>query len=325
MKNPPLQGSSRQRLKSKLPTIEIEMSDLKQSVEHLEHNIGNDSYRHQNQNHNVYSPRQSVANFVTDHVISHIHQSDDGLYVIMDNKKYLKSDLVQAFGGQMNPGWSVPSIHKFGNPAPLGLSAFAFCTFVASLVDCKARGISNGQVNTGTAMFYGGFIQFIAGLWEISLENAFGGLAFCSFGGQWMSVASMSIPWFNSTASYATESEWNNALGIWYLGWVLVTVLLLSCTVKSTFLFFFLFVLVFLRLLLLTIFKLYDNEHREFAAGVIGVLAAVLAWYHAYAGLATKQNSYYVVKPMPMPTFKTKKKGSDLEDDEEYSISDNQV
>lgn len=273
------------------------MSDSKINIQHNEHQL--------------HSPRQSIANFVTDHVVSHIEQSNDGLYVIMDNKKYLKSDLVQAFGGQMNPGWSVPSIHKFGNPAPLGLSAFAYCTFVGSLIDCHAKGVTNNQINTGTGMFYGGFIQFIAGLWEISLENAFGGLAFCSFGGYWMAAASMHIPWFNSYGSYATDAEWNDALGIWYLGWVLVTILLLTCTLKSTVLFCFLFFLVFLRLLLLTIFRFYDNEHCEFAAGVVGVVAALLAWYHAYAGLATKQNSYYVVEPVPMPVIKSKKKITD--------------
>lgn len=289
------------------------MSDLKHSVEHLEH---------ENTHNSAYSPRQSIANFVSDHVVSKIRQSDDGLYVIMDNKKYLKSELLSAFGGQMNPGWSVPSIHKFGNPAPLGLSAFAYCTFVTSLIDCKAKGVVNSQINSGTGMFYGGFIQFIAGLWEISLENAFGGLAFCSFGGYWMGSASMHIPWFNSYSAYATDAEWNNALGLWYLGWVMVTILLLTCTLKSTILFFFLFVLVFVRLLLLCLFRLYDNEHCEFAAGVVGVLAAVLAWYHAYAGLATKQNSYYVVEPVLMPIIKSKK---DISDEDYVDTSDSQV
>jgi succinate-acetate transporter protein len=240
-------------------------------------------------------------------------------YVIMDNKKFLKSDLMKAFGGQMNPGWAVPSIHKFGNPAPLGLSAFAFCTFVTSLIDCGAKGIKNEQVITGAAMFYGGFIQFVAGLWEISLENAFGGLAFCSFGGYWMASASFHIPWFNSTASYTTVQELNNAMGLYYLGWVMLTIILVACTIKSTVLFFTLFILVFLRLLMLSLSRFYDSEHILKAAGVFGVLAAVLAWYHAYAGLATKQNSYYVVESVPMPILPRKKKeysdttSSDLE------------
>lgn len=272
------------------------------------------------EHHENYQSADSIKNKHSEIPLSQIHVSDEGNYVIMDNKKYLKHDLVKAFGGQMNPGWAVPSIHKFGNPAPLGLSAFAYCTFVASLINCGASGVHNEQVNTGAAMFYGGFIQFIAGLWEISLENAFGGLAFCSFGGYWMSSASMHIPWFNAGVSYSTTEELNNAMGFFYLGWLVFTVILLACTIKSTVLFFLLFVLVFLRLLLLTIFRFYDLHSAEVAAGVVGVLAALLAWYHAYAGLATKQNSYYVVEPMPMPVFPREKKEFKEFESEESSV-----
>lgn len=239
--------------------------------------------------------------------LSKIAETQDGNFIILDNKKFLKDDLVKAFGGFMNPGWSKPSVHKFGNPAPLGLSGFAYCTFVASMINIGTRHIHNDTVNTGAAMFYGGLIQMIAGLWEISLENAFGGLAFCSFGGYWMSSASLKIPWFNAVETYATEAELNSAMGFFYLGWLIFTLILLATTIKSTILFFGLFVLVALRLLLLTAFKFADSENCEIAAGVVGVLAALLAWYHAYAGLATHQNSYYVVDPVPMPVYKTSK------------------
>lgn len=238
--------------------------------------------------------------------LSKIEESSDGNYVYLDNKKFVKDDLIKAFGGAMNPGWAVPSVHKFGNPAPLGLSAFAYCTFVASLINMSTRGTTNDNVNTGAALFYGGMIQLIAGLWEFSLENAFGGLAFCSFGGYWLSSASMNIPWFNTSVSYTTQHELNNAMGFFYLGWLLFTVILVLCTIKSTILFFLLFVLVFLRLLLLTLFRLYDLHSCEVGAGVVGVMASLLAWYHAYAGLATKQNSYYVVDPIPMPIVSRK-------------------
>jgi succinate-acetate transporter protein len=276
--------------------------------------------------HHENSERQSVES----HKMQHLHDMESHLfhqftnmkpsliqhhgdYVYLDNKKFLKSDLVQAFGGNMNPGWAVPSVHKFGNPAPLGLSAFAYCTFVASLINCGARGSHIDNVNNGAAMFYGGLIQLIAGLWEISLENAFGGLAFSSFGGYWMASASMKIPWFNGSEAYATADELNSAMGFFYLGWLMFTIILLACTIKSTLLFFGLFVLVFLRLLLLTIFRFYDLHSAEVAAGVVGVLAALLAWYHAYAGLATHQNSYYVVDPWPMPVLGKKDDSDDTD------------
>lgn len=256
----------------------------------------------------------------TERKLPTILESEDGNYVYIDNKKLLKQDLMKAFGGYMNPGWSVPTVHKFGNPAPLGLSAFAYCTFVASLINMDTRGVINDNVNTGAALFYGGMIQMIAGLWEFSLENAFGGLAFCSFGGYWFSSASMNIPWFNSSASYTTQHELNNAMGFFYLGWLLFTIVLLACTLKSTFLFFLLFLLVFLRLLLLTIFRFYDLHSCEVAAGVVGVIVSLLAWYHAYAGLATKQNSYYVVDPLPMPVISKRGIHRSSEDQEETEM-----
>lgn len=303
------------------------MSEFKGNSEHHELSHSNsfeikheETSQHQLHHHQQQpSHHYSAIHLPMAHLsISQVH--DDGDYIFMDNKKFRKQDLVKAFGGQMNPGWSVPSIHKFGNPAPLGLSAFAYCTFVASLINCGTRGVSNDNINNGAAMFYGGFIQFVAGLWEISLENAFGGLAFCSFGGYWMASAANKIPWFHGDVSYTTTEELNLSMGFFYLGWLLFTIILLACTIKSTILFFLLFVLVFLRLLLLTIFRFYDMHSAEVAAGVVGVMAALLAWYHAYAGLATPQNSYYVVEPVPMPVI-GKKKDDDNDLGEEYTDS----
>ena len=39
------------------------------------------------------------------------------------------------------------------------------------------------------ALFYGGIIQFSAGMWEIRTKNTFGAVAFASYGGFWMSFA----------------------------------------------------------------------------------------------------------------------------------------
>ncbi|CAI8495613.1 unnamed protein product [Pichia kudriavzevii] len=284
----------------------------KSSVEHHEHTS--------NKENDHISLHSRLTN-IEHQIMGKVHTSDDGAYVILDNKKYPKSELLKAFGGFMNPGWAVPSEHKFGNPAPLGLSAFAYCTFVASLVNMQTRHVENDAVNVGAAMFYGGFIQFIAGLWEISLENAFGGLAFCSFGGYWMASASNHIPWFHIASSYTTEAEFKSGMGFFYLGWLLFTIILLACSIKSTILFFLLFVLVFMRLLLLTCWKFADSHACEFAAGVFGVLASLLAWYHAYAGIATPQNSYYVVNPTPMPVIGSKSKDMFDSDDFDQSSS----
>lgn len=237
------------------------------------------------------------------HLISKVHTTSDGAYVYLGNKKFAKEDLIQAFGGTLNPGLTAPSAHKFANPAPLGLSAFALSTFVLSLVNAGAMGVSNDSVVVGLAMFYGGLIQLLSGMWEMALENTFGALALGSFGGFWLSFGAISIPWFNIAQSYTDETELQNAIGFYLIGWSIFTFMLSLCTMKSTLAFFSLFFLLAVTFLLLGIGKLGKSHGCQVAGGVVGVVVAFIAWYNAYAGLANKQNSYVRVHAVKLPVW----------------------
>lgn len=52
----------------------------------------------------------------------------------------------------------------FGNPSPLGLSAFALTTMVLSLVNVHARHATAPNIVVGLALFYGGLCQLLAGM-----------------------------------------------------------------------------------------------------------------------------------------------------------------
>ncbi|CEQ39599.1 SPOSA6832_01151 [Sporobolomyces salmonicolor] len=97
-----------------------------------------------------------------------------------------------------------PTYHRrFANPAPLGLSAFALTTFLLSLINVGARGVSVPNVVVGPALFYGGLGQLLAGMWEFACGNTFGATAFTSYGGFWMSYAFIVSPWSAIGAAYA--------------------------------------------------------------------------------------------------------------------------
>ncbi|GMM28565.1 Ady2 protein [Martiniozyma asiatica (nom. inval.)] len=236
-------------------------------------------------------------------LVSKVSTSHDGAFIYLGNKKFLKEDLMGAFGGTLNPGWAAPSVHKFANPAPLGLSAFALTTFVLSLINAGAMGVSNDSIVVGLACFYGGFIQLLAGMWEMSVENTFGALALSSYGGFWMSFGAISIPWFNIAASYDDPVELQNAVGFYLLGWAIFTFMLTLCTMKSTLAFFSLFFLLAITFLLLAIADLGKSPNCKTAGGVIGVIVAFIAWYNAYAGLANKQNAYVTVQAVKLPVW----------------------
>lgn len=230
-------------------------------------------------------------------------EGENNEYIRIGHQKYLKDELYTAFGGTLQPGLTPPSEHRFANPAPLGLSGFAATTFVLSMMNAKAQGVTIPNAVVAPAMFYGGIVQVIAGVWEIALENTFGGTALCSYGGFWMSFAAIYIPWFGIAKAYeGKESELGNAVGFFLLAMTIFTLGIAVCTMKSTVMLFLLFILLDITFLLLAIAEFTGKFGVQRAGGVMGIIVSFLAWYNAFAGLATRQNSYLTGYPIPLPT-----------------------
>lgn len=231
----------------------------------------------------------------------------DGDYVQFGHEKYLKSELVEAFGGSYNPGLSPPPKHNLANPGPLGLSAFALTTFVLSLCNCGARGVTIPNIVVGLAFFYGGAIQLIAGMFEIAVGNAFGGVGLSSYGGFWLSWAAIQVDSFNIVSAYTDEKELANSIGIYLVAWFIFTFFLMMLTLKSTLAFFSIFFFLSITFLLLAIAEFNGSTSVKTTAGVFGLITAFSAWYNAYAGIANSQNSYIPVKALPLPDLEEKK------------------
>ncbi|KAG7368086.1 acetate transporter [Nitzschia inconspicua] len=85
------------------------------------------------------------------------------------------------------------------NPAPLGLFAFGFTTCLLQLKHTRIGGDDPEDIEgvtaavVGFAMFFGGFLQVVAGLTEIKRNNLFGYTAFLLFGGLWMSIGTIDV------------------------------------------------------------------------------------------------------------------------------------
>lgn len=228
---------------------------------------------------------------------------DDKEFLILGNKKYKRSDLMDAFGGTLNPGVSPYPVNQFANPAPLGLAAFAFTTFILSLYNARAMGITIPNVTVSSACFYGGACQFLAGAWELLLGNTFGGTALCSYGAFWLSYAAIFIESFEIASAYDDETMFTNAVGFYLLAWGLFTFMLVLVTIKSTLAFFLLFFFLMLTFFVLAAGEFTQSIGTARAGGVLGVITAILGWYNAFAGTADKQNSYFRVHSLPLPKF----------------------
>lgn len=239
---------------------------------------------------------------VEEQPIAKIQTSDSGNNIHIGNQRVKRSDLIAAFGGDLRPGLSVAPSRKFANPSPLGLCAFSMTTFVLSLVNAHARHVTDSSIVIGLAFFYGGAIQLIAGIWEIVVENTFGATALASYGGFWLSYAAVITDAFGIVSSYGDDTgALDSAIGFYLIGWFIFTFMLVLCTVRSTVAFFSLFAFLDLTFLLLACGSFTGKVGVTKAGGWMGIITAFIGWYNAYAGLATKENSYITIKPIFMP------------------------
>lgn len=115
-----------------------------------------DAASHREERHNSYGGNP----------LAHIHSTD--------------SARLPAFGGAAQPGLYRPPKTNIANPVPLGLAGFALTTFLLSMVNLGARDLSQPTMVIAPALAYGGFVQLLAGMWEIAVGMLCGCWVFLS-------------------------------------------------------------------------------------------------------------------------------------------------
>ncbi|TIC10572.1 hypothetical protein E3Q08_02468 [Wallemia mellicola] len=207
-----------------------------------------------------------------------------------------------------------PIFHrKIANPSPLGLTihanslaSFATTTFMLS-------GISAPNVVVGPALFYGGLTQLLAvtdrpfpGMWEFTTGNTFAATAFSTYGGFWLSYGVIYIPWFGIEAAYeGAEEELASALGIFLIGWFIITFIFLVASHRSSVALSGVFFFLTITFILLAAAEFTGSTGTKKAGGVIGCITAFNAWYVCLAGLLTPDSSYFT---LPTVSLDFKKK-----------------
>lgn len=242
---------------------------------------------------------------VSEGPVSKIYTSGDAdEFVTIGKTRYYKHELMQAFGGTLNPGLAPYPVRQIGNPSPLGLCGFALTTFVLSMANAQAMGIKIPNAVVGLACFYGGVAQFAAGIWEGVVGNTFAFCALTSYGAFWLSYAAIQIPAFGIKAAYEGTDQLHNAVAFFLLGWTIFTFMLTLVTIKSTVAFCSLFLFLTITFILLTAGDFTGKVNVTRAGGVFGVITAFIAFYNAFAGTANPQNSYFSAHAIKLPWVK---------------------
>ncbi|GJE89228.1 acetate uptake transporter family protein [Phanerochaete sordida] len=185
---------------------------------------------------------------------------------------------------------------RLGNPGPLGLFSFASTTFILSFYNAGVRGVVVPNVVVGMGLGVGGLAQLLAGMWEFAAGNTFGATAFSSYGGFWLSFASLYLPGFGIVDAYnGNESELNSALGIYLITWFLFTFLMLVGSLRRNIGLMALFFTLMTTFMLLAISKFQANENVGKAGGAVGILCALIAYYVGLAELLVREESWFTL------------------------------
>jgi hypothetical protein len=177
-----------------------------------------------------------------------------------------------------------PVAPSIGDPAPLGLAAFALTTFVLSFFNAGLVSDKGLPVVLGLALAYGGIAQLLAGMWEFRNNNTFGATAFTSFGAFWIS-------WFvleQFEGSKIPSTHLGAAAGLYLIAWGIFTTYMWIASFRVSVAVNVVFLLLAATFIVLGIGESNGTDSIVKAGGWIGIATAIAAWYASFASVTNK-------------------------------------
>lgn len=197
------------------------------------------------------------------------------------------------------------------DPAPLGLAAFALTTFMLS--GHNANFIPD-LAWVGLALFYGGTVQLLAGMWEFRNRNVFGATAFSTYGGFWLSLGIFVVFAVNTKLGglLVGKNDLANSLAWFLFSFAVFNTYMLLWSTRVNGAVFAVFLTLEITEIILAI-GFWVAAHRGVAptgaavgwikaGGWAGVITAATAWY-ASAGLVLRGMAGREILPLGRPLW----------------------
>jgi succinate-acetate transporter protein len=202
------------------------------------------------------------------------------------------------------------SVLPVADPAPLGLAAFALTTFMLS--GHNANFIPD-IFWVGLALFYGGLVQLLAGMWEFRNRNVFGATAFSTYGGFWLGLGITVVFLLTTKLSggLTGKNDLANGLAWFLLSFAIFNMYMLLWSLRVSGAVFAVFLTLEITEILLAI-GFWVAAHRGVAptgaavgwikaGGWAGVVTAAVAWYASAAGVINGMSPGTILPVWPSP------------------------
>lgn len=183
------------------------------------------------------------------------------------------------------------------DPGPLGLAGFALTTFVLSLFNAGLiEDLALEAVVLPLALFYGGLVQLLAGMWEFRKNNTFGAVAFSSYGAFWLSFAA----YVEYVVPGLPPSGAPLATGVFLLAWTVFTACMWPASLRTTGVIAAVFTVLLATFALLAAGQLAGVPALTRTGGWLGLLTAALAWYGCAAAVTNSTWQRTVLPTYPL-------------------------
>jgi len=190
----------------------------------------------------------------------------------------------------------------FADPGPLGLGAFALTTFFLSAVNAGWIPKTVEPMVLGLALFYGGIVQVLAGMWEFVKGNTFGAVAFSSYGAFWLCIwlflNQLGAGPNGDLKAALAAGDVGKGFGYFLLGWTIFTLYMLVTTLRTNGVLVVVFALLFVTFVFLTLGNYYGTSGLVTVGGYLGIATALGAWYGSLAGVMNA-----TAKKVVLPVF----------------------
>jgi succinate-acetate transporter protein len=183
-------------------------------------------------------------------------------------------------------------------PAAVGLAALGLATVVWGVANGDLIPARASLVVIPVALFYGGLVALLAGMWEFRRGNTFGALAFSSYGGGfWLPyalIAMLVLPGLHGLVRH-------EGLAIFYVVWAVFSLFLLLAALRTTAVAAG-FVLFFFASLSVLASGLYVGNNAELLkiGGYVAIFAGGIAWYGAAAAVSNATRRRVILPVFPL-------------------------
>lgn len=181
----------------------------------------------------------------------------------------------------------------FGNPTPIAIVGFLLALTPLSCVLMGWRGAAGTQVLLGSYYYMGGMCMVIGGVLEFFLGNTFPFVVFVSFGGFWLSFATLNSAFYGIQSAYgataaagASTVAYESGLAFYLIFWGVLCFIYFIISLRTNVVFAVIFITVDMAFILLSAeyWQLANGNtgtagHLQTAAGAFAFVCTLAGWY----------------------------------------------